>query len=362
MKLEKAQPAYRQIEEHLRSAIRDGEYPVGSRLPSVQELAAKFGISVFTVQTALAPIERDGLVERTPRRGTFVLQAGNRLANVGVYFGANFWQGSEKAFYRQLERELAKVLSQEKIRGQTWVDTRREGSHTEPLKELEAAIARKEIQGLLGILLCPAEIEWLTKLQIPLAIGGTAPLPGRVGQDFRQMLGGAMDALREQGCRSVGLIFPRPVWGPKETDHADDIVGVFREFVNQAADRGLRIQTEWTRTPAQFVPDEEFEEFGYQQCQALLRQKERPDGLIIYPDVTVRGATIAILESGVSVPSELKLVLHRNEGVRYICPLQAIWMVTSEREFAHALLEQLERQFAGHAVQPIHLPAIIQSH
>lgn len=361
MKVEKSQPVYVQIEHHLRTAIASGEYPAGTKLPSVQELATQFGTSVFTIQTALAPLERDGLVNRTPRRGTYVQHAGNRLATVGIYFGADFWQQSNKAFYRQLERELAAEFSQEKIRSRMWVDSRPVNSQAEPLKELETAVANKELQGLIGLVLNPNDMQWLSRLNVPITIIGTAPLASRVGQDFRQMLGDAMDALKAQGCRSVGFIFPRPVWGPEESDHADDIVGVFRDFVNQAADRGLKIQSEWTCAPSECIPDEEFEEFGYRACRSMLQRQDRPDGLIIYPDIAVRGATIAILESGVKVPSELKLALHQNEGGRTICPLPATWMISSEREFARALIRQLKALFEGREVQPIFLPAIVKS-
>jgi GntR family transcriptional regulator len=41
-------------------------------IPSENQLAEKFGVSRMTARKAIAAIERDGIVERTPGRGTFV--------------------------------------------------------------------------------------------------------------------------------------------------------------------------------------------------------------------------------------------------------------------------------------------------
>ena len=51
---------YRQIADQLRQLIDDGEYPVGSRLPTERELAEQLGVSRPTVREALIALEVEG--------------------------------------------------------------------------------------------------------------------------------------------------------------------------------------------------------------------------------------------------------------------------------------------------------------
>jgi GntR family transcriptional regulator len=67
------QPLYVRIKKQLRQrldAAADGE-----PFPSEPRLAQEFGVSRMTVRAALAGLERDGLLERVPGRGTFVRKA-----------------------------------------------------------------------------------------------------------------------------------------------------------------------------------------------------------------------------------------------------------------------------------------------
>ncbi len=66
------QPIYTQLIDRLRRAIAAGEYPSGSRLPAVRELAAEAGINPNTVQRALGELEREGLIYAQRTAGRYV--------------------------------------------------------------------------------------------------------------------------------------------------------------------------------------------------------------------------------------------------------------------------------------------------
>ncbi|GLX16913.1 MULTISPECIES: GntR family transcriptional regulator [Streptomyces] len=53
---------YLEIAEALRAAILSGEYPVGARLPSESDLAARWSVSRGTVRQAVATLAADGLI------------------------------------------------------------------------------------------------------------------------------------------------------------------------------------------------------------------------------------------------------------------------------------------------------------
>lgn len=57
-----SQPVYQQIMAHIRDAVLSGEYPPGSRIPSVRELAAQARVNPNTMQRALVELEREELL------------------------------------------------------------------------------------------------------------------------------------------------------------------------------------------------------------------------------------------------------------------------------------------------------------
>jgi GntR family transcriptional regulator len=65
-------PMYRQLEALLREQIERGELKAGERIPSEVQLCERWAISRITTRQALAELERDGLLERVPGKGTFV--------------------------------------------------------------------------------------------------------------------------------------------------------------------------------------------------------------------------------------------------------------------------------------------------
>jgi len=69
-------PKYKQIYAQLRQSIADGAYRAGEKIPSENELVARFTASRPTVGRALAQLELDGWIERRAGSGTFVSERG----------------------------------------------------------------------------------------------------------------------------------------------------------------------------------------------------------------------------------------------------------------------------------------------
>lgn len=67
------EPLYRQLVQHLRSDITLGVFPVGSQLPTEEELAERFKVSRHTVREALRQLRTDGLVASRQGFGTTVM-------------------------------------------------------------------------------------------------------------------------------------------------------------------------------------------------------------------------------------------------------------------------------------------------
>jgi GntR family transcriptional regulator len=65
-------PRYAQVEELLAEAISEGEYAVGSQLPTETVLIEQFEVSRITVRKAIENLVAKGLVEIRRGKGTFV--------------------------------------------------------------------------------------------------------------------------------------------------------------------------------------------------------------------------------------------------------------------------------------------------
>ncbi|MDO3678724.1 PLP-dependent aminotransferase family protein [Paenibacillus ehimensis] len=66
-------PLYLQIKTYMKRKIENGEWPVGSRIPTQRQLAEALGVNRSTVVTALQELTADGLLEGDGRRGTKVV-------------------------------------------------------------------------------------------------------------------------------------------------------------------------------------------------------------------------------------------------------------------------------------------------
>lgn len=75
---------HHQIQSVLRSRIEAGEWGVGQRIPTEMELVGRFQVSRATIREALNSLERDGLIARRRRHGTFVKAAAARQRRAAV--------------------------------------------------------------------------------------------------------------------------------------------------------------------------------------------------------------------------------------------------------------------------------------
>lgn len=65
-------PIYEQITTQIKAMIMSGELQAGDTIPSMRSLAKSIHVSVITVQKAYEDLQRDGFIETTVGRGSFV--------------------------------------------------------------------------------------------------------------------------------------------------------------------------------------------------------------------------------------------------------------------------------------------------
>mgnify|MGYP002740888058 CR=1 FL=1 len=67
-----SKPIYEQITSQIKAMIMSGELKTGDPIPSMRALAKSIHVSVITVQKAYEDLQRDGFIETTVGRGSFV--------------------------------------------------------------------------------------------------------------------------------------------------------------------------------------------------------------------------------------------------------------------------------------------------
>ena len=96
-------PIWLQLKEQITQRIVTGIYPMGTRLPTVRDLAQEAGVNPNTMQRALAELENDGLAETNRTTGRMVTTDEKILETVRTTLANEcidtFYEGMEQLGY-----------------------------------------------------------------------------------------------------------------------------------------------------------------------------------------------------------------------------------------------------------------------
>jgi DNA-binding LacI/PurR family transcriptional regulator len=351
--------AHAQITQYLRGEIISGKWIPGSQLPPIKAMAQQFGTNYRTVHIALTPLVKEGLIVRVHGSGTYVRERPSQLVCAGIYHSINLWNNNASRFSQSVSNAVQQLLAKEAIDTAIMIDSRPEEKQTVPLPALVQAIERREIQCLIVGMVFPISARAIERLPIPTSFSSDATtLPSFVTHDHKRMIHLALGELKRLRCRTVGFVshlHTNPVEQDRTFHHRN--VAFYDAFRESAAALGMETRKEWIVAPEAYAGVSE--QLGYDEFKKLWALPERPEGLFVFPDILARGVTVGIVEAGVRVPEELKLVFHRNAGVEFLSPLPVSWVEASADEFAEALVAQIHRQLRGEKVEPIFLPHLL---
>ncbi|MGN0383614.1 MAG: GntR family transcriptional regulator [Eubacterium sp.] len=82
-------PIYTQLLEQIEYKIVSGEYELGSKLPSVRDLAAEASVNPNTMQRALTELEREGLVITQRTAGRFITEDMEKVREIKLNMAFN---------------------------------------------------------------------------------------------------------------------------------------------------------------------------------------------------------------------------------------------------------------------------------
>jgi len=333
--------AYLRIGGEIRRAIESGAFAPGCRIPTVSELAKRYKTSVFTIQSALKPLEKEGLIEQKRKVGIFVKGAKAQFRCAAIYFGGqDIWRIGEFEFLRLLHSTLADKLTKLGVGHQLFIDDRPYDESATPYPPLLKTIEKGEVQGVAVLEIEGERRHWLDKLPVPVAThthGSWAR--GQVHFDYRSFVEGSLKEIKARGRGRPALI-----------THLPEMANLWDKLCPEL---GLELRNEWKLLAENEWLTGRFERFGYEQALKLADMKHRPDSLVIYPDMAARGAVTGLLSKAVRVPDELLVVMHRNEGVDCPCPFPAIFGISSVDGVAGKFIAQLLAGIKGAGCPPL---------
>lgn len=353
-------PVQRQIPRFIRQLIQSEKLLDGDRLPPMKELAALWNTNHFTVNNGLRPLVQEGLLIWQRRVGTFVRSVRRPLTSVGLYHNSRLELDSYNSFPSLLHMEVYKAFSERGVACMSWFDRRTEAEQTEILPQMSQAIQEGLIQALVVTTAIKEDIRWLTRLKVPVSINTPESVNGSVWLDAEAMVERALDVLQAKGCRHVAIITHDIANDDsRAVSRQTPVAEIFREAASR---RRLSIESSALIPPShgklKAREDNSFEKFGYAAFKDLWSRESRPDGIFIFPDVLAVGVFGAALEHDVRVPADLVMVSHRNEENMIFCPFPVEWISFRIRDFASALIKQIEKQLAGEEVGILEIPPV----
>jgi DNA-binding LacI/PurR family transcriptional regulator len=328
--LVRSKPLYRQLGSRLEAKILSGEFVAGDRLPTTQELATQFGVTIRTAQQAVGVLSERGLLERIPGRGTFVSR---RILSrtIGVVFGRNVFAGSQFEFYQHVYGCLCTELKRQGWNTSLFFPTD-DNAPEQMLAELGQDAAGDRLRGL--IVLCRSEAlkAWLDRHPtVPAGHDATTEL-GQRQQDDEIYRGVAY--LIERGYRRLAVVAHM---------HATHLDAAARAY----AERGLPMQATFHGGGAVSHAT------GVAQARAILDGPDGvPEAFLVPNDQGCMGVIFELLCRGRRIPADCGVMGVSNKGIEIPCPVPLTRLEHDPMNYAHRLIEETLALIEGRQPKP----------
>ncbi len=295
---------YNQIIEDLKSLILAGEIPAGGKLPSENELSAKYGVSRQTVRKAIAELANAGYVFAVHGKGTFCseltrhIHSSKNIAVITTYL-------SDYIFPKVIQG-VDDALTEE---GYSIILKNTRNSRSQEARCLEELL-QKDIEGLI---IEPSKshiycrhlnlYEKLTEYKIPYVFiqGCYSQMMHKPHVLMDDLKGGYLVTkyLIEQGHQSIAGVFK-----------SDDSQGQNRHrgYAKALQEAGISYNPDiviWFYTEDRAVHPAE-------NMKQLIKNGTKLDAVVCYNDQIAISVIRALLELGIKVPDDLSVTGYDN--------------------------------------------------
>lgn len=286
------------IANDIRKSINNGEYKCGDRLPSENELVAKWKVSRMTAHRAMQELQREGVVTRKRGFGTVVAdQRQNGNGVVGLLFNHKD-SAFEVGYLVGIRRALADHYKLLFCSVET--DPEREARYFEEMKN--------EADGIISFPTADprntAILQSVIDADVPVICIDRVPNDVEVDAVVTDNYGSSLNALRylaSKGHRYFAYFGANNLHVSASRDRYEAYLQIMKEVEVPEAGRYVR----WFPPgPTWDMAVQEMEDALYR----LLREKNPPTAIYCLHDFFIAGALEACERLGVSVPDEIELV------------------------------------------------------
>jgi DNA-binding LacI/PurR family transcriptional regulator len=299
-----ATPLYQQVAADIRRKIVSGEMPVGTQLQPHRELAATYGVSVITINKALAGLVSEGVLHSRVGRGTFVAvrpAPETESRPVSQMFGFVLRDLSSPFF------SLVAHAAQQRA------DARGVGllfsSSSNRLDREDEQIQRFRGLGARGLIIVSMartyrisdsiralEDDGYPYVMVSYTAGADVPFIGLDLDRAGYLVGQHLIA---QGRRRLGYI-------------GDKFGSILFELKAQgyrraAMEHGLAVDSHFV---FEYPYEGEWNDYrsGYAVGEHVARMSDRPDSMFVFNDLGALGFEDGLLDNGVRVPDDIAIV------------------------------------------------------
>lgn len=343
-------PRYEKLMQLLRDKMKSGQFQVGDRFFSQNELMKKYSLSFATVTRALNELEREGLLRRQQGKGTFVqclpgssqhLQMQNQTLKIAVLLP---WDARNPAhinfqrLYQGLEHARPDGCQLKMI------------PYPSDPTDLEALLfSRERLDGAIFIYPNTEHLPCVERMHsaLPVTVVGRCLSyqdAGCVYTDNRQAAAEAVEFLIHHGHRSIGMISGALTM----TDSEDRLQG-YREALERSS---LRFQ------PGLVRYTDPVELNGYAAALDLMESTSGPEITAIFAagDVIAMGALAAARSLGRNCPDQLSIIGFDDiEAAASLDPPLTTVHVPLE-ELANQGMQMILNQVQGRRAEQVMLP------
>ncbi len=327
---------YTAIAEDLRHQIVTGHLKPDQRMPSEQELAGHYGVTVLTLRQAQRILIGEGLIRKEHGLGTFVSLSAIKHRRIGLVCGLSFNSGSAgretiSPYYQDIMRFCHEAAKSRGLAIETlWQSNHPEGG----------------VSGVFGDIPDSAFSGYIF-----LGCDTIHPLVQR--------------AVRE-GLHHVYLGKPSPAERTVWFEFAEAAAKVWEELRETVVSRRLEVvvvsiigEQHGAEALARLVPGGirylqipnclsiwEYERWGYHSIRRICEDSTHPVAFVFLDDIVARGGTRALLQSGRGDGSSpVAVVCGRQEVAPYGLPVT--YVVHDTEAEARWAMEMLAAQIEG---------------
>ncbi|MFA6290893.1 MAG: substrate-binding domain-containing protein [Victivallales bacterium] len=330
--LKKNDALYLQIASFYEQEIAENRLKPMDRLPSTTELAKQLKVNPDTVQQGLKLLMTRGLLERVPGRGTFI-RKGINIKTIGVVFCKELLSDRDFSFYGVFLEKLISMLEKNGWTCRIFLTSRDNGYDT-AFYQMKQAIENGEIRAMVEFCSNPFIRKWF-KTECPLPSS-----QAELDIDFQDFTYTGLDYLIARGCEKIVLL------------------GQSMEFLeNMFPDAKTNFCKTRRIDPRRICVQHCGAHYteGYKAVAQLFEKKDAFDGLLSVNDVIFQGALYALLEHGIKIPEQVKLLTYANKGLEIFCHLPLTKLQFDPAVAVDEVFHELMDKIAGRKHQPMRI-------